>query len=170
MLRAEQQKLAWLFDDFWGELTSSGVGRGELAFTVTTDDAAARLEAVLRDSISVPYSISSLGLLPVVIDPAIPFPLVLYDGASTLALQHGRLSIEGPCAYLDGALALLPARHTTWDLGLEQASISGTTVANGPVTGGWFPFTRDLDTITKPPDPSCRLDGGAVYITGLSPS
>jgi len=151
-------------------LTSWGPGDGELRFDVVDDAARDQLDALLATLTEYPYSISSLGLPPFVLDPNIPFPLLDTTGrASTGVGLSGTLTIDGPCVYLNDVLVILPARETMWDptTGVLNTG-SGDLRSGDSVTGGGDRYTGSLDDLDQPPDPTCRLDGG-VFLASFAP-
>ena len=159
-----------LFELFDDDLVGYGLGDGELSFTVVDDATVPLLDAVLAERLDVPYSIESMGLSAVELDPVNPFPLWRDGGLFAGEGVSGTILIDEPCVYLNDALVVLPVRQTIWD----PAEVT-IDVGTGPMRSGdeidprlgaaVLPVDR-LDSLLQPPDSSCDTSAGVLVLAG----
>lgn len=163
-LASEVGRLSRTLADFGPGLIDYGPSDGELVFNVRDGATQERLEALLAATTHYPFSIESLDIAPLQLDPGIPFPLLDLSGSASSGVGlEGVVTIEGSCVYLGDQLVVLSARETSWDAATGVLNTGGGDVRSGDrVTGGGSPYTRPLAELDQPPDPSCRLDGGVV--------
>ena len=168
-LNRAQQTLGDLFDIFGDDLVGYGRGAGELVFTVIDDATVPLLDAELAGRIDVPYSIESMGLPPIVIDPDNRFPLWKDGGAFGGFGVSGTIIIDEPCAYIGDVLLVFPVRQTVWDPEAQTIDLGTGPMRSGDAIderlGASDLQASRLDTLLQSPDPSCDTSGGVWLLS-----